>query len=167
MTRKMSRRKSSKMYKKGGECNRNCTIRPGCSGNNRFYNPETQTCEFDFQGIHKMVGGKYSRDHSKWAEYALLKDNPKLIRIADGYIPLNKDDPADLEKYEFFIYNAIMSGYSKKQIEDAINAKNNQSKGLLAAYWKPVKDFFDNKSGGARKKSRTKSKKSKRRRKMH
>lgn len=110
MTYKISKRKTSK---RGGECNRNCTIRPGCSGN-RWYNPDTKECEYDFQGIRKMVG---NHSMNEWAEYKLLKQNPALIKIQKGYIPINSASAEDQEKYRYYIDNALgaKTGGKKKK----------------------------------------------------
>lgn len=106
---KISRRKS---YKRGGECNRNCTIRPGCSGKNRHYNPNSGTCEYDFSGAHKMLSKKDW--NSMMVEDEILRRNPMLIKLRNGYIPVNAE--TDTERFgDYITESGVKSGGKGKK----------------------------------------------------
>lgn len=116
----MVHKKSRRTSKKGGECKRDCTIRPGCSGN-RFYNPKSQKCEFDFQGIGKMYGGAKG-SHANFAVRQILQNNPMLIPLRKNMIPLNINSKKDWENYDLFLSNALDSKDKQETINNGIKA---------------------------------------------
>ena len=82
----------------GGECKRDCTIRPGCSGNDRYYDPKTGKCVYDFKTILTQ----------NFNTRSILDKNPALIKQKKDYITIlsNEQNPA----FSHFITQAKASG---------------------------------------------------------